>query len=647
MSIPLTATADVLAPIIGVSRSDYVCRTIARHGIEPIGREGRRKLYAVSDLMKIREWSPFLTPQVAREIAIRRQRSDRGVPRGISAAAVTEAVTLAKSYYLSAGMPDLRMACDNAIDELVRRAQAGETPVSVESAIKLKAKADWFYRRWVRRKDEYFRGPYHKEGWAELWRQAFKQHDSALRSVHAARSWWQICESAGWAGEGFGYGRMIALDDRTADVWSVDPDGKPVLAQAIYVWDVLTGALMWIEATPTITTQAYVRAILSTVLVHGLKQCPAIVLENARAAKGVRIQELVEAMYTREEIDEIRSDTRMKRLWNGQEGPIYRNVPHIAREIGKAMAERSFGTIKREHDSLHNAAVFQGGNRNEAVQMHRSNQPWQLSNITHARMPLAELKLSTVAAYIDSVWSWAWSSYLERHRGSLMHWGKSKHLPPNRASMVAYYGGTTTVELVDLPVDRWAMALFAATPSVQIAVAKVRTVGAMTTLIGGQPRNLVSAQIGVECVGRRVLAVPVPGQPGHWAVALERPGNLRRPERFLGYAQDLTATTVEQAIEHRATAQQVRREIIDAVDAEIMEAKHVTRREPLGEHRERIETPLQRLPEWVGTLAAPDAAELDEAPNNAKSSTKRDKLTPDETPQDGEFDEEIQRILDL
>lgn len=638
----MNATLDVyqIAPMIGMARPHKVGDMLRRHGIEPVAKEGRTHLYAIDDLLKVRAWAGILTrkQEEIAQIALRRLRSDRGIPRGIAKAAVDEAVQIAKAYYLSSGMPDVRRACDNAVIELLRRARTGETSVSVVDAEKLAAKAHWFYARWVRRKDEWFRGPFHAEGWQELWKQAYKQHDAALRAPYASRSWWQICESAGWAGEGFGYGRMIALDDRTADVWSVDTDGKPVLAQAIYVWDVLTGALLWIEATPTITTQAYVRAILSTVLVHKLHKCPMVVLENARAAKGVRIDEMIAALYTEQEIAEIRDDRRIKMLFNGQLGPIYRNVPHIAREIGKAMAERSFGVIKREHDAMHNGVAFQGGNRNEAVQMHRSNQPWQLSNVTHARMPLAELQLTNAATYIDSVWAWAWSQYITRQRGSLMHWSKTKRLEPTRAAMIRYYGGVMEMEAIELPPDRWALALFAATPNSQMAVAKVRAPGNMQTRLHGQTQNLVSNALTPAIVGRRVLAVPVPGQTGHWALALEREAGDRRPEAFLGYAMDLTATTVEQAIEHRATAAAVRREIIDAVDAEILESRAVVPMLPVTERHTDLPAHDRQLPGWIGELPAADVSETEAKTTMAAAEPVSDVEY---------YDEEIERILNL
>lgn len=634
-------TAQQLAPLLGVVDPDNIVKTLRRHEIFPTDKHGKTLLFSLDDVAKVPAWSGVLQAKgkEAAAICIRKARADRGLPRNVSAHAVDEAVSIAKSLYLSSGMPDLRMACDSALKLLVDAAGKGQAGCTLEEALAIKG--DWFYRRWVRRRDEYMLGPYHKEGWQELWRQAWKQHDAALTSPYAARTSWKIFENAGWAGEGYGFGWMVVLDDRSADVWTVDTESRHVLPNAIYVWDMLTGALLFVEPSQEITTQAYIRAILGAVFLHNLSTAPLVVLENAKAAKSVRITDLIAALYGQEDLDRIWQDRNLRKLCNGETGPVFRNVPHIAREFGKAFAERSFGVVKREHDAPFSPTTFQGGNRQEAVQMHRSNQPFFLSRSLVAGRHDIDTTVPTLDSYFLSLYQWAQTEYLDRERASLKLWAKEKGLRPTRRDMVLYYGGGIRENgEMNLPVERFALAIYAATPKHWLV--KVRHPGRIGVTMNGQPVNIVSPEIGPELVGRTCGIVPVPTVDGHYVVVLYR-WQKRVVEKFICVARDLTATTIEQAALHREEARRTREELHARIDAEITVARSGDHKCLLGrlDEEKRVSEPAR--PEWLGALDASDVAEADIIVEDAEDAIIIN--TADEDPDAG--CDEIDRLMEL
>ena len=594
-----------IANVIGHSHPHGVQATLNRNGVMPVQKSDKRLLYDIADVAKVEAWRGIIESHTEElnAVCIRKQRSDRGLPRGVSQVALQAAVAIAKNLYLSSGMPDLRFACESALKLLVVMAERGETSCTAAEAAAIKP--EWFYGRWVRRRDKYFLGPYHAEGWEELWRQAYKQHDAALYAPHASRKVWQIFENAGWAGEGYGFGFMVCLDDRSADVY-VAADGKPSLPNAIYVWEVLTGALLFVEPCTQITTQAYVRAILGAVFLHGLEKAPLIVLENAKAAKSVRITDLVEALYTESDLQRIWGDTRLHKLTHGQRGPVYRNVPHIARDFGKAFAERSFGTVKREHDAAFSPDTFQGANRSTAVQLHRSNQPWWFGGLTHPRHPVATT-LPSESSYYASLFNWSQTDYLDRDRSSLREWAREKGLKPRRRDMMLYYGGGITQDgQMQLSYERFAMAVFLAQP--RTSRVTLRHPGRLRVIMDGREINLISAELGPDLVNRTCGVAPVPTVANQYIVVLMR-WQKNSIERFVCIAEDMTATTAEQAAEQRTQVRSVREHLGSRIDAAVREARAPAYQERRRECQTMIAQPQPQVLKDLPSSDSPEEVE--------------------------------------
>ncbi len=561
-------TTQQIAPIVGVGQARTVAETLRRHGIAPAEKHGRVYLFNASDLENVPSWRSILQahrPEVEK-VALRKERSDRGISRKYDMSAVALIVERARLIYLSAGRPNVRLAVEKAKKSIERDAVAGKVNVTPEAVRAISE--DWLYRRWIMRKDEYMEGPYYAEGWESLWNGTYKQHTAALTSVYTSRSWWQIAENAGWAGEGHGFAWAIVLDDRTADVFTLDPVTGERKPPAIYVWDALTGVLLWVEPCEEITTTAYMRAIISTVWYHGLDTMPLIVMENARAAASERIPRLLRALYTPESIDALWNDRNLRRLTNGAEPPIFRNLPHIARSLFKAAAERGFKTIKDEHDSFFSPTTFQGGNRSEAVQLQRSNQPWWfLRSLTHGRHAVDTNAIIPTEGYFRSVMGWAWNEYLDRERGSLKQWARAKGLPATRRAMMDYYGASERAPGIGIDMTRFGHVIYECSPIKRYVT--VRYVGRLDVQIEGQTLNLSSMDLGPEVVGRRVGVCPSPSNPNHYLVCLLKHGSKVDVERFLTVATNYVSTNVDDDVRYRIENRAIRETIASRIDERV------------------------------------------------------------------------------
>jgi len=543
----------------------------------------------------------------ADELAIRRVRSDRGVSRKCSMEAVNLIVERARLIFLSVGRPNVKLAVEKAKRSIESDALSGRVEVSVDDVRAVST--DWLYKRWIMRSDRYFTGPYYSEGWETLWKQTWKQHDSALVLPYTGRSWWQIAENAGWAGDGHGFAWCITLDDRTADVYTLDPVTGERKPAGIYVWDSLTGALLWVEPCEEITTTAYMRAIISTVWYHGIDTMPLVVMENARAAASERIPRLLRALYSEDAIAALWNDRNLRKLTDGAEPPIFRNLPHIARHLFKAPAERGFKTIKDEHDSYFSPTTFQGGNRREAVQLHRSNQPWWfLRSLTHGRHVVDTQAMIPTESYFRSVMQWAQTDYLDRERGSLREWAKKKGLPPTRRAMVDYYGGAERAPGIGIDMAQFGRVIYECSPTKRFV--RVRYIGRIDVQIDGAHLNLVSMDIGPEIVGRYVGVCPSPSNPNHYLVCVLKNGS-KETERFLTVAENFRSTTADEDLAYRLANRTIRETLQTRIDERVTAIRGTNNLSEVPDAiRNVMPTPADALPEGPAFIKQIDENEV-------------------------------------
>ncbi|MBL7998505.1 MAG: hypothetical protein JNL32_07705 [Candidatus Kapabacteria bacterium] len=280
-------------------------------------------------------------------------------------------------------------------------------------------------------------------------------------------------------------------------------------------------------------------------------------MENAKASTARRVIGTVKSLYTADELkmmEEGRDELRRK-LAHGCTEPVAYNLPHIPRHVGKAAGERRFGLLKREYDSRRHAMTFQGGNRNESVQLHVNNQHWVLvSTPNRPGFALDKMAIPAKQRYFDELMQFAYSDYANRPRRSLQLWAKQRGTEPTIAAAVAYY---YTPELMRKPtLEQLAYLLYFAQTKLYRQVT-CRASGHLQCTIEGRTINLTSSAITHRHVGRKMAVVPVPGQSGEYMVYIA--DDIQNPT-WVCQASDRTATTLDDAATMRAEVRYEREE---------------------------------------------------------------------------------------
>ncbi len=514
-------------------------------------------------------------------------RADKGKPRGKNLALLDTMTKMAFSEVMSSGMYDVRAAARRAVKRARNLIANGSLEHPIEDLEKIVDK-DWFYRKWLIRRDSVNCGVSHKENWKIKWELQYKQWSQATSTVHVRYNHWKIAESDYGCGKGRGFARMIFCDDRQTDVYLNMPDGAQ-MRYAVYVWDLLTGCLLWVEPTENVNAQTYIKAILATVTLHGF-DAPVFFMENARAAMAARVQHLIEGLYSAEDYNELLSNNEHRKMFLG-EVLVHRNVPNIPRDFGKGAGERFFGEIKKL-DAQRYPRAFQGGNRAEAVELQRSKK------IIPAKKDMADEQ-----AYYRGLLHDCYDDYLDMHRDSLKPWAREKGLEPTRRAMIEYYKPAKKKMVRKVG---YIKAMFFANPN--LPVATVRNLGFIRCQIQGRQLNLVSSVLFENALlGQKVAIVPTPFDDKEFGLF-----KLGTEPEYLGIAYDQTAETLEEGNASRKENRKIREELIAKHKKETAEllADLPPELQPDGliaERQSQIELPT--LPLSEGTLEAPEFVE--------------------------------------
>ena len=475
-------TAETLAAMLGITP-----RAVAkRAGIDAyirgrVGGVGRPRV--VYDPSAVELWgmaAPTVPQPQARQ---RRQRSDRGAPRVCSPAEWHAIVVAVCGYYLASGQPNLRLACEQAVGAM---AQVG-TPAPLTAA--------QIYKRLTTKAlcDGVYTSEFYRDGWEVQHRSIWRKKDHALGLPKRRWDWQALWEDAGWAGRGFGALRGWSIDVRMADAWTRRADGAMTLPAAVYIRDCLSGMPLWVEPIESETAEAIIRAVLKTMLAWGRSPDICVVIDNGAAMIAERTLGVLRSMLPAVAFDRAAS---IPELFPAA-SPILHNLPNIPTSPYKAELERSFRLIKDEYDATRHALTYQGGSRQEGVQLRVSHRA------THEYLP--DSVIQTVGSYFGGLGDWMYSDYVNRPRPAMFPTFVRRGAAPTIGSVFAYYYDPTPA----LPVgEQIAHLLYWASPRRTVVQASM---GYVDATIDTQAWHVVSSRLDHTCFRHRIAVLPIPG----------------------------------------------------------------------------------------------------------------------------------------
>lgn len=421
-------TADDIAAELGISRIAVVKKASL---LEPffetaVSRGGRpQKMYRAEVLEVLAPSSLRLVQPGKDAVRVRAERADKGTLRKITPEMDAEFAERARQIYLN--QPIRRAvyeACLRAAEQLWCSSYSELWRDYAECA-------DYFYKRRIKRKDNYFTGYYYRTpDWEQQWEFKWKKSDHALINVPTSRySWLDLGESADVLREGFGAATIWFIDDHTSDVFVRDETRvgfKGVQPKGIYMICGWTGMpLDFIAGEPN--SVKLIALILRNVMRYGLPY--AIGLENSRVMASANVDGAITALYSEEALGEyLRADGWFHKLWPRATSPVVRNLPNDPRAPGKARMERFFREFKRG-DALAMPETYQDGGI-DRVQLRLGT-------------PAAPPRDYTEERYFANVTRYLSTRYLDTNRPAMFPGAHRLGIRPTVREVWNYYGGET------------------------------------------------------------------------------------------------------------------------------------------------------------------------------------------------------------
>lgn len=588
-------TAAQLADHVGIRRQAFSKRPGVSDfliGLENSGNGRPVKLYS-ADALKL--WS--VDPKTIEEIKskkYRKGRTDKGIARSMSHDTWLVGVKLVKELYLNQAIDNVQLCCEEAEKRLV---DAGYSDVSAKQ----------LYARIMRNEPKRnMYGPFFSDpegNWKAIRNSRLRVNATKLSAATARYNLFAMLENAGMAGDGFGAGRIIVIDDFKRDSWTLK-DGKLHMPGGVGFIDALTRKPLLLLPTETITTNVVAVGILTVVNRYGLLPDTVWVMENSKAMKNINVEQLVRTLYHPQEIADFHNGkhTWIKNLFGGQKGPIVRNLPHIARFLGKAMIERFFKIVKDEFDATRFALNYQGGNRLESVHLTVNAAPLMVGQDKN-ELPVGMYTTET-AKYWDVLFTWIENDCVNRVRKVMYSGLRELHgvtAPCTIQSVWERYtgGANDKREIPSLDNERLARLLYFAQPERHKFLVTLRNAGHYQTSINNRNINIVHPALTSNYIGRKLATIAVPTQKNRYLVLVVN-NDTQIPD-FLCVAEDMTAHTIEEASSMRASVKHTR---------ESIEAKHKTANRMLAVWETKGIHEHKQNDGWIPNLVANENKEL-------------------------------------
>ncbi|HAT77268.1 MAG TPA: hypothetical protein DCS19_10650, partial [Flavobacterium sp.] len=393
--------------------------------------------------------------------------------------------------------------------------------------------------------------------WEDIRQRNMKRNQSDLSEAVPRYDYFAMLESAGLAGDGYGAGRIIVIDDFKRDAW-VDKNGQAIMTKGLAFIDGLTRYPLLYMPCDEITTEAVARGILLVAFQYGLYPNTVWVIENSQAMKNANVEGVIKSLYTDEELMNFKNQTWITQLFGCPPSPIVHNVPHVPRFAGKAMIERQFRLVKDEFDAVYFPKQYQGGSRQEAVTLTRAAMPYfNLTNVTN--LPL-DLQLTKYEDYWFMLWNWLYETFVNRPRISIFGKVSRRHgFQPTIAEAFDHYNHNNDRMLPQLNAERYANIIYFAQPNrtSQKNLITIKNRHRLTCTIDGQNVNIVSDAITSNLISHKVAVMPcnLPGYEGQYLVM--RADNRANPE-FIGIFKNYIAESLAESEEFRKESRKIR-----------------------------------------------------------------------------------------
>lgn len=438
-------TYDDLAITVGVTkRAISKKKGIDIYFVKQVSNGGRPIKLFHKDALKLFGVVP---QEIERERDGRKMRKDINSSRICSEKMEMAVVNLSLEMYLSqANRNYILNAVQRACVELWNDQWAEIFP----SANKM---VEYFYKRRIKgsSKSSFIGYANRYPKWETQWERKWKKSDSALKRLPTARyNWLDVMEDAGVIGPGYGAGRIWFLDDHIGDSFLYDADKvgyKGTLPKGLFMVDGITG--MFLDYMPgEVNSVNVAMLVIRNVLKLGLPL--AIGLENSRAMKNLKLDSVINSLYSDEVLNWYRNNSGdwFHELFERANTPVVRNLPNIPRSPFKARLERLFQEVKK-HDGWYFPETFQGGGI-DPVQLRVSNTPKQ------------PLQIYNENNYTKSIVEYLSTEYLQKERSNMFQgFFKKTRLTPTVENVWDYYGGNTNVGTkVEVDSSKFALAMY-------------------------------------------------------------------------------------------------------------------------------------------------------------------------------------------
>lgn len=415
-------STDELAHILGVSKQAILKKPqIEKYVYGKFSFGGRPKIFFHSEILTLFGLKPQDVVTHNRKV-----RADKNVPRVLPENLELAIVERAKQIYLSQGNRNYIL---NAVRYASSELWDNGYSEYFDSVNKL---VEYIYKRRIKGKSKTFIGYADRyPTWETQWERIWKKADIALKKTAVKQyKLIDLLEDCKLIREGYGAATLWVIDDHKGDSFIYSESEKAYkgkLPNATYLMDALTGKFLdFIVGEPT--TLAVATLIIRNALRYGLPL--AISLENSRAMKNIKLDNLINALYPDDMLKIYRENNGdwFHELFPNRTSPIVRNIPHIPDSILKARIERMFREF-REHDGAYFPETYQAGGID----------PVQLKISTTPKQPI---QLYSEYNYYASLKNWLDTAYCEKIRYKMFdRFFQKTGLQPTIANVWQYYGG--------------------------------------------------------------------------------------------------------------------------------------------------------------------------------------------------------------